>query len=139
MTEYRKPLPEIDADTEEFWQGARDRRFLLYQCQNCRTYYYPAIECTACDELTPPMKWVESSGRGRLFTWVVMHRKYHDGFAEDVPYNVALVELEEGPYYLTNIVECENDKLEQGMDLEVTFEDVTEEITLPKFKPRIAS
>lgn len=85
------------------------------------------------------MKWVESSGRGKLFTWIIMHRKYHDGFAEDVPYNVALVELAEGPYYLTNIVECENDRLEQGMGLDVTFEDVTEEITLPKFRPRTES
>ena len=139
MTGYLKPLPEIDADNEDFWKGAREHRFLLYQCQNCKTYYYPAIACTNCEELAPPMKWVESSGRGKLFTWIIMHRKYHDGFAEDVPYNVALVELAEGPYFLTNIVECENDRLKQGMGLDVTFEDVTEEITLPKFRPRTES
>lgn len=139
MSDYLKPLPEIDADNEEFWNAAKERRLLLYQCQNCKRYYYPATECTACDNLKPPMKWVESSGRGKLFTWIVMHRKYHDGFADDVPYNVALVELDEGPYYLTNIVECEIDKLEQGMGLDVMFEDVTDDITLPKFKPRIAS
>lgn len=136
MTEYAKPLPDIDSDNKEFWNAAKEHRFLLYQCQGCKTFYYPDIECTRCEDLRPPMKWVDSSGRGKLFTWIVMHRKYHDGFADDVPYNVALVELEEGPFYLTNIVDCENDQLKQGMELDVTFEQVTDEIILPKFKPR---
>ena len=139
MSGYRKPLPEIDGDNENFWEGAKDHRFLLYQCQNCKAYYYPAIQCTFCLELTPPMHWVAASGRGRLFTWIVMHREYHEGFAEDAPYNVALVELEEGPYYLTNIVDCPSSDLQQDMEVVVTFDDVTEEITLPKFKPKVAS
>ena len=138
MTDYLKPLPNIDADNEDFWKGANEHRFLLHQCQNCKTYYYPAIECTTCEEMAPPMKWVESSGRGELFTWIVMHRQYHEGFADDLPYNVALVKLEEGPYYLTNVVDCDNQELRQGMPLEVTFDDVTNDVTLPRFRPVIA-
>jgi len=80
-------------------------------------------------------EWVEVSGRGKVYTWVVIHQRYHPGFVEELPYNVTLVELEEGPRLITNIVGCNNEDLHVGMDVEVVFEDVTEEITLPKFKP----
>ncbi len=63
MTGYLKPLPEIDAGNEDFWKGAREHRFLLYQCQTCKTYYYPAIACTTCEELAPPMEWVVAKAR----------------------------------------------------------------------------
>ena len=75
------------------------------------------------------------SGRGKLYTWTVIHQRYHPGFAEEIPYNVSIVELEEGPRLTTNIIGCTNDDLRVGMEVEVVFDDVTEEITLPKFKP----
>jgi len=80
-------------------------------------------------------EWVGVSGRGKLYTWVVIYQRYHPAFAEDLPYNVAMVDLEEGPRLITNIVGCNNEDLCIGMEVEVIFEDVTEEITLPKFKP----
>lgn len=135
MSEYRKPLPNIDETNAEFWRAARQERFLLYYCTRCGTYYYPATDCTVCDDVEPEMRWVEVSGEGTLYTWIVMHRKYHDGFEEEVPYNVSLVQLKEGPFFLTNIVGCSNDDLRAGMNLEVVFEAVTDEVTLPKFRP----
>jgi uncharacterized OB-fold protein len=66
-----------------------------------------------------------------------MHRKYHDGFEDYVPYNVALVHLEEGPFFLTNVVGCSNEDLYAGMDLEVAFDKATDDVTLPKFKPAV--
>ncbi len=63
------------------------------------------------------------------------HQVYHPGFASEVPYNVAQVDLEEGLRILTNIVGCSNADLHIGMSLEVTFEEISDEVTLPKFKP----
>ena len=79
-------------------------------------------------------EWVKVSGQGRLYTWTTIFQRYHPGFADELPYNVAIVELKEGPRIFTNIVECSNDDLKVGMKVEVVFEDVTEEITLPKFR-----
>ncbi len=132
---YAKPLPQVDAANREFWDAAREHRFLLYRCESCRTYYYPVMDCTTCDDIEPPMRWVEASGRANLFTWIVMHRPYHEGFRDDVPYNVALVKLDEGPFFLTNIVDCKDGDLKEGTPMEVHFDDVTEEVTLPKFRP----
>jgi uncharacterized OB-fold protein len=79
--------------------------------------------------------WVKVSGRGKLYTWTIIHQRYHPGFTEEVPYNVAIVELDDGPRLFTNIVGCENEDLHVGMEVEVVFDDVTEEISLPRFKP----
>jgi hypothetical protein len=82
-------------------------------------------------------EWVTMSGRGRLYTWTLIYQRYHPGFAEDIPYNVAIVELEEGPRLVTNIMGCSNEDLRIGMKVEVVFEDVTGEIALPKFRPAV--
>jgi uncharacterized OB-fold protein len=80
-------------------------------------------------------EWVTVTGRGRLYTWVVVYQRYHPGFAQETPYNVAIVELDEGPRLVTNIIGCQNEALRIGMEVEVTFDDVTDEITLPRFRP----
>jgi len=79
--------------------------------------------------------WVRASGRGKVYTWVLIYQRYHPAFAEDIPYNVTMVELEEGPRLITNIVDCRDEDIRLGMEVEVVFEDVTDEVTLPKFKP----
>jgi len=80
-------------------------------------------------------EWVRVSGRGKVYTWTTIYQRYHPAFAEELPYNVTMVALEEGPRLLANIVDCKNEDLRIGMEVEVVFEDVTEEITLPKFRP----
>jgi uncharacterized OB-fold protein len=76
---------------------------------------------------------MEASGRGRIFSYVVFHRVYHRGFASDVPYVVALVELDEGPRLLSNIIGASPDAVRCEMPVRVVFEDVTEGVTIPKF------
>jgi uncharacterized OB-fold protein len=80
-------------------------------------------------------EWTEVSGRGRVYTWTTIYQRYHAGFAGDLPYNVAMVELEEGPRLITNIIDCDNEDLRIGMSVQVAFEDVTEEVSLPRFRP----
>jgi uncharacterized OB-fold protein len=74
------------------------------------------------------------SGRGRIYTFAVYRRAFHPAFKDDVPYVVAVVELEDGPFFLSNIVECNPDEVSCGMPVEVVWEDVAEDFALPKFR-----
>ena len=81
------------------------------------------------------MEWVKVSGKGQVYTFCVYRQPFHPAWADEIPYNVAYVKLEEGPLLLTNIVECDNDDIFIGMPVQVTYEDVSGEVTLPNFKP----
>jgi uncharacterized protein len=129
------PLPAPDDASAPFFEGAARGKLMLMRCQGCGTHRYPARDrCPEC--WSTETEWVEASGRGTLFSWVVFHQVYHPAFRERVPYNVAMVELEEGPRIPTNLVECEPEQLRAGLPLEVTFETVAEGIALPRFRPR---
>lgn len=75
------------------------------------------------------------SGRGEVFSFYIMHQVYHPGFADAVPYAVVLVKLDEGPKMISNLVGVASHEIRIGMRVEVVFEDVNDEITLPKFRP----
>jgi uncharacterized OB-fold protein len=79
--------------------------------------------------------WTATSGRGRIYSYVVYHRVYHPAFASEVPYAVAVIELDEGPRMYSNVIGMPPDKLSCDMKVEVAYQSITEEITLPKFKP----
>ena len=107
---------------------------MIQRCTTCGTVIWPVkSRCDNC--LSPTVTWVQASGKATLYSFVLMHQLYHPGFASEVPYNIAQVDLEEGLRILTNIVGCSNADLQIGMPLEVTFEAITDEVTLPKFKP----
>jgi uncharacterized OB-fold protein len=89
-----------------------------------------------CDRCwSADITWVPASGKGTLYSFTLMHQVLHPGFAAEVPYNIAEVNLAEGLRITTNVVGCPNSDLQIGMPLEVTFEDITNEVSLPKFKP----
>lgn len=81
-------------------------------------------------------EWTKTGGRGKIYSFVVFHRVYHTGFKDEVPYVVAMVELEEGPHLMSNIIDCDPHTVCCEMPVEVVFEDVSETVTLPKFRPR---
>ena len=78
---------------------------------------------------------MQAGGRGKVYTWTIFYQGYHPAFEPDLPYNVTIVELEEGPHMLTNLIEIANEDIRSDMAVEVAWDDVTEEITLPKFRP----
>jgi uncharacterized OB-fold protein len=80
-------------------------------------------------------EWAAVSGKGQVYSWTIFHYVYHPAYAKDIPYNVAIVQLDEGPLLHTNIVECKNEDIYIGMPVEVIFEDVNGETRLPKFRP----
>jgi uncharacterized OB-fold protein len=133
MTGYAKQLPDIDGSTKPYWDAARRHELLAYRCLNCGTFYSQVTLCLACHK--PRMDWVKVSGKGYVYTYSVYHKVYDPAWANDIPYNVAWVKLDEGPLLVTNIVGCRNDQISTGMPVEVVFEDVTDEVTLPKFRP----
>lgn len=133
--EYQKPLPFVSEVNRPYWDAARRHELVLQRCQECGHYRYPPGDtCPRC--LSDRLAWVKVSGRGSIYTWVVFHQVYHQAFANDAPYAVVVVQLEEGVRLVTNLVDCKTEDIEIGMAVEVVFDDVTEEITLPKFRPQ---
>ena len=131
------PIPTPDEASAPYFEAAAQGRLMLMRCRACGTYRYPSRDrCDAC--WSTDTEWVPASGRATLHSWVIFHQVYHPAFADKVPYNVAVVELEEGPRITTNIVGCEHDALRAGMPLEVVFETVADGVALPKFRPRAA-
>lgn len=135
MTAYAKPLPQIDALTRGFWEHARAGRLAVQLCEACGDLHFPASPvCPEC--LDDRQRWQPVSGRGRLQSWVEFHRAYWSGFEADLPYRSCLVQLDEGPLLISNLV---GDPGEIGCPVQVVFERATGEITLPKFRCADAS
>jgi hypothetical protein len=132
--DYNKPLPNVDGDTQEFWAGCKEHELRFQKCKDCGHIRWPAsMICPMC--YSRDTQWIIASGKGKVYTFVVYHVAYHPGFEDDLPYVVADVELEEGPRLLTNIVGCRPDEVKCDMPVEVTWEHITEEFSLPKFRP----
>jgi uncharacterized OB-fold protein len=133
MTDYAKPLPIIEPWNEPYWQAVKRHEFVAQKCRSCGYVHLPpGPACTNC--LSNDQEWVQLSGNGNINSYGVYHQLWHPGFKDDVPYNVALVELAEGPQIITQVVGCKNEELRCGAAVEVTFDDVTPEVTLPKFR-----
>jgi len=134
MRGYEKPLPKPSTWSKPFWDGCKNRKLLIQQCEDCKKYiFYPKLFCPFC--LSRDLSWVESTGRGTIYTFTVVYSYQPTGFADDVPYTIAVVKLSEGIRIMSNIVQCPPEEVVCDMEVEVIFDDVTQEITLPKFKP----
>ena len=132
MSQYNKPLPEITPESEKFWEGCREHKLLIQKCRKCGALrHYPRVMCPKCSSWE--VEWVEVSGKGKVYSWAITHQPFHPGFANDIPYASVIVELDEGVRLMTNITNVKLEELYIGMPVEVVFEDVTNEISLPKF------
>ena len=89
--------------------------------------------------MSDSLEWTRSSGRGQVITFTICRRAVSEAYADDVPYVIALVRLEEGPTMMSNIIECDPDSMVSGMPVEVVFEKRTEKITIPQFRPVLAA
>ena len=135
-TPYTKPLPRPLSPelTRPFWEAARRHELLMPRCTMCdHVFFYPRSECPRC--LSANLEWVKVSGRARLHSFTVVRQPANAAFRDDVPYVYAVVQLDEGPRLVSNLVQCDIDALRVDMPLEAVFDDVTPEWTLVKFKP----
>jgi len=134
---YKKPIPMVTPESERYWQGCKQHELWLRSCNSCaKPYFYPRDICPLCG--SRDTTWKQMSGRGTVYTFSIVQRAPTPAFAEDVPFVNAIVELEEGARMMTGLVGVEPDpsKISVGTPVEVTFEDITEEVSLPKFQPR---
>lgn len=130
-----KHFPRPTPETEEYWAGCRQHVLRLQHCQDCgQRQFYPRIICSQC--MSRKLEWISASGAAELVSYSICHRPVSKAYSDDVPYVIALVKLEEGPTMMTNVVQCPHDQLAVGMDLTVTFQDWSEEISMPMFRPR---
>ena len=136
MADYTLLLPNKQPESDFYWEKAKEHELWLRKCNTCGdAYFYPRNICPKC--YSDDVIWIQASGKAKLHAFAIVERGPIPAFREAVPYVAALVDLDEGPRMPTNIVGVEMDEahINIGMALEVTFEDVTEETTLPKFKP----
>jgi uncharacterized OB-fold protein len=130
----RKPAPTPTPDTATYWEGTASGELRLQRCSACgAAYFYPRSSCPTCG--STEVTWFTSSGRARLYTYVISHRAA-PGFEDQVPYAIAVVELDEGPRMLSNIVGVDNtpESLVLDMPLEVDFEPRGDQM-VPVFRP----
>ena len=132
INEYNKPLPIQDALTKPYWDHAKSHCLAVQICNECSDIHFPPSPiCPAC--LSDQQSWKVVSGNGKLLTWGRFHRAYWDGFKAEVPYEVCVVKLDEGPLLVSNFFGTAPQDLYSGMPLKAVFEDVTHEISLVRF------
>lgn len=133
MSEYLKPLPVPNEDSVPFWEAAKRHELSLQQCKACSAFRFPpAPLCPECNVMGGD--WTRVKGKGKIYSFVVFHRAYHKGFEGQIPYAVALVELDEGPRVMGNVLGVPPDQLKCDMRVEAIYEDVTPGVTLPQFR-----
>ncbi len=135
MNDDKRPLPTISKDNQPFWEACREGRLVLPHCHRCdQAYWPPSPVCPVC--FAGPPEWRSVSGRGIVSTFVVVHQPWFPAFKSELPYNVAQVELEEGPRLTTTIVQLGHEALAVGLEVEPVFEDNAETLGILKFRPR---
>jgi uncharacterized OB-fold protein len=134
-TLFPAPTPTINPETEPFWEGASRGVLLLPKCLHCRrVIWYPKTFCSECG--TIGVDWHEASGKGEIYSYTIMHAKRAAGpYADVVPYVIAVVELDEGPRLMTNIVDTDPESLMVGQKVRVVFHPTENGTALPRFTP----
>ena len=128
-----RALPAPDNASVHYWQRAAEGKLVLQRCVTCGDYqFYPRALCASCAGET---EWVDASGRGTLYTFTVIRQNRSAAFKDLSPYAVGIIELEEGVRMMSNIVDCDVDRLEVGMALEVLLLKAADDVGLPFWRP----
>ena len=129
-----KPLPEVQPWTQAFWDGTRQGKLLVQVCQTCQARIFaPRKLCPQC--WSSDLGWMESTGRGAIFAFTTAYSMVDPRFADDLPFTIAYVDLDEGIRMMSRIVECDPAELAIGTKVEVLFHP-REEFRLPYFRPQ---
>jgi uncharacterized OB-fold protein len=135
--ELDRPLPHpVAPEAKPYWEGMKQGKLMLPECQDCRkTHFYPRIFCPHCHSRN--LKWIEASGRGKLYAFEILHRSFNPAVKTPLPYVLAMIELEEGPRMLSNLVDIKPDPnvIRCDMPVEVVFKKLNDAFTIPFFKP----
>jgi len=128
-------LPHPTPETAAYWEGCRQGKLLIQRCGSCGHYqFYPRIVCTDC--MSTQVEWIQASGCGTVISFTIVRHTASEAYAADVPYVVALIQLDEGPTMMSNVIDGDPERIKIGMPVEVTFESWSANITVPKFRVR---
>jgi uncharacterized OB-fold protein len=128
-----KPLPLLDPVSGTYWRAAREGRLLVQECSSCGTrQWYPRALCTVC---AAEPSWIECTGRGTVHTFTVIRQNGMPGFVAELPYVVAMIDLEEGVRVMGNVLDVAVDAVHVGMPVEVVFVPADDEIAIPQWRP----
>jgi uncharacterized OB-fold protein len=129
------PVPVADALTEPYWAAAREHRLVVQRCTACGTFrHLPHEVCGRCQ--STEHEWVESAGRGSIYTYTIAGHPVHEALTDSVPYNVAIVQLDDcgGVLVPSNLVDCPVEDIAVGLRVELAWEDVAEGVSVPRFR-----
>ena len=125
-------LPRPTPETAAYWEGCRQGKLMIQRCGSCGHYqFYPRLVCTSC--MSTPVEWARASGRGKVVSFTIVRQAISQAYAAEVPYVIALIQLDEGPTMMSNVIDCDPEQVKIGMPVEVTFETWSEDLTVPKF------
>lgn len=128
-----RPVPAPNPETAPYWKAAREHRLMLPRCLACGKYhFYPRSLCPYCASRN--LAWEPCSGKGVIYSYTEVFRAPSPAFAADVPYVVAIVALDEGPHLMTRLVLTDGMSPRIGQPVEVRYEDLDEELSLPRFR-----
>ncbi len=128
------PRPATSGDGAEFWEFAKRGELRVQRCTQCGLHrYFPRPRCPNCQSAL--FEWALCAGTGSVYSYTTCYPPVLPAFEERVPYNVVVVELDEGPFMVSNLVETENEEIVVGMRVEACFVALDEELTLPQFRP----
>jgi uncharacterized OB-fold protein len=134
MTEYKKIVPSIDPDSAPYWEGAKNQKLMIQRCRKTgQTFLYSRQLVPGVDDRQ--VEWIEASGAGVVYSYTVARRPAGAAFEQDCPYVIASITLAEGARIMTNIVTDDVDAVKIGMPVTVFFDKVSEDLTIPKFRP----
>lgn len=133
MEGIKEKLPEVDHLTKPFWDAAKEHKLVLQKCARCGAFqWYPKPLCEECGYNI--LVWTEVNGKGTIYSFtVIYHAKMNPAFEKDTPYNIVIVELDEGPRMYSNLIDCPPQDLKIGMRVEVVFQE-KDGFYLPKFR-----
>ena len=133
-----KPAPEPTDASRPFWDACSRHELRIQRCLDCgRLIHYPKIHCP--HDGGDQFEWALMSGRGSVYSFVVIHRAFHEGFKQDVPYVIAVIELEEGVRLMSNVIGMDPDQVHIGLPVALEWDETGNPYPLPKFRPAAAA
>ena len=128
----KKPAPLVDVWNKPFWNACTEKKLILQVCLDTEQFFFPPAPVSPFTGKAR-WEWREVSGRGTIWSFVVFHQQYFAGFADELPYPVVMVKLEEGPFLLTNLRDAQPSNINIGQRVSVVFDD--DAVSLPQFRP----
>jgi hypothetical protein len=129
-----RPLPKPNAETTPFWEGCRHHELRFQRCTRCgHVRWPPSIICPRCH--AADTEWIRASGKGTVYSYAVYHIAFHSAFKDMLPYVTGVIQLAEGPRMVSDIVDCPPAAVCCDMAVEVVWDDVSDVLCLPQFRP----